>query len=194
MTPPPADTPPFPDEHDLTAAWEHLESAADLAASKGHDFDAKWLRQRAASIRAHAATLAAAQGTARQLERMEFERPERHLSACRKVMYDIKSSPCTCQSEFDRVATECEMWHRTAEQSEAKYAALREQAHSSLLALEQQEAFEQHLKRCSICGAFREDYPHLCYAGQALATDAKRLRASTLTSLRAVLQGTGPTK
>jgi hypothetical protein len=36
----------------------------------------------------------------------ELENGKTHVPACRKVMYDMKSSPCTCRSEFERMAEE----------------------------------------------------------------------------------------
>lgn len=44
---------------------------------------------------------------------------KQHLDGCRKVMYDPQSSPCTCRLEFERLATEFDMYRRLHEHSAA---------------------------------------------------------------------------
>lgn len=52
---------------------------------------------------------------------------KRHLGGCRKEMYDPKSSPCTCQLEYERIATELGWSQGRVVVLDAELAALRSQ-------------------------------------------------------------------
>lgn len=201
-TPPPADTPPpFPSLEQIATVW-HIASS-----------DPQTVEERAAceAVRAHLATLAAAQATAQRLAK--FEDDELHKSVVRDLPGHPVYAPCALEGcQYDDVATVAQGTARHLSELEDIRRCLR-----LCPAHELTPMWEDGKSTCLICEYCQAQvaYAALREAAQALV-DANQLPvecphgeepdycdgcryavekavAKASAALRAGLQGTGPT-